>query len=168
MEGVMGRSAESAFERLLAGSPLRRRRVAIPVIVALAAAILFSTAAILLAVGSLKATAAWLFAIGLLFSAGLSIIPVLILRYLDRREREAPWLFAVSILWGALIATGLALPVNTGIIMAIGQWLQHHPNISEYPRPTRYAFARCAPGGAHGGRVDESAWRRSPLCISAR
>ena len=131
----MGMSGDSSFERLMAGSPLRRRQVAVPVIIALVAAILLSTAVILLAVGSLKAGAARVFAIGLLFSAGLSIIPVLILRYLDRRERESPWLFAVSILWGALIATGLALPVNTGIIMAIGQWLQHYPHIREYLGP---------------------------------
>jgi protease PrsW len=68
------------------------------VIIGLIAAILLSTAAILLAVGSLTPEAAWIFIVGLLFSAGLSIIPVLILRYLDRRERESPWLFAVSIL----------------------------------------------------------------------
>lgn len=131
----MGRSADSTFERLMVGSPLRKRHVAVPVIMALTAAILLSTAVILLAVGSLKAGAALVFTIGLLFSAGLSIIPVLILRYLDRRERESPWLFAVSILWGALIATGLALPVNTGIIIAIGQWLRLYPNISEYLGP---------------------------------
>jgi RsiW-degrading membrane proteinase PrsW (M82 family) len=131
----MGRSADSTFERLMVGSPLRRRQVAVPVIIALVAAILLSTAVILLAVGSLKAGAARVFAIGFLFSAGLSIIPILILRYLDRRERESPWLFAVSILWGALIATGLALPVNTGIIMAIGQWLEHNPHIREYLGP---------------------------------
>jgi protease PrsW len=131
----MGGSADSSLERLLAGSPLRKRRVAIPVIIGLVAAILLSTAAILFAVGSLTPEAVWIFIAGLLFAAGLSIVPVLILRYLDRRERESPWLFAVAILWGALIATGLALPINTGVIFAIGEWLQHHPSIGEYLGP---------------------------------
>ena len=131
----MGRSADSTFERLLVGSPLRKRRVAIPVILALVIAILLCTALIFAAVGSLKAEAAQVFIMGLLFSAGLSIVPVLILRYLDRRERESPWLFAISILWGALIATGVALPLNTGIIIAVGQWLEQYPAIGEYLGP---------------------------------
>jgi hypothetical protein len=64
----MGRSADARLGRLLVGSPLRKRRVAIPVIFALVAAILVSTTLIFAAVGSLKAEAAKLFTIGLLFS----------------------------------------------------------------------------------------------------
>ncbi len=129
----MGRSVK--FERLLVGSPLRKRRVAIPVILALLAAILLSTTVIFAAVRSLKAEAAQIFIVGLLFSAGLSIVPILILRFLDRRERESPWLFAVALLWGALIATGVALPMNTGIIMAVGEWLERNPYLGEYLGP---------------------------------
>ena len=62
-------------------------------------------------------------------------MPVIILRYLDRRERESPWVFAIAILWGALIATGMALPLNTGIIMAVGRWLEQYPEIGEYLGP---------------------------------
>src|SRR4029434_5883462 len=98
----MSRSADSTRERLLVGSPLRKQRVAIPVILALVSTLLVCTAVIFAAVGSLKAEAAQLFVVGLFFSAALSIVPVLILRYLDRRERESPWLFAISILWGAV------------------------------------------------------------------
>jgi protease PrsW len=129
----MGRSAN--LERLLVGSPLRKRRVAIPVILALVAAMLLSTTVIFAAVGSLKAEAAQIFIVGLLFSAGLSTVPVLILRYLDRRERESPWLFAIALLWGALIATGVALPMNTGIIMAVGEWLERNPHLGGYLGP---------------------------------
>jgi RsiW-degrading membrane proteinase PrsW (M82 family) len=75
------------------------------------------------------------FVLGLALSTLLSIVPVLILRYLDRRERESPWLFAIAILWGALIATGLALPLNTGIIVAVDHWLARHAEIAEYLGP---------------------------------
>jgi RsiW-degrading membrane proteinase PrsW (M82 family) len=131
----MGGSADSTRERLLVGSPLRKRRVAIPVILALVAAFLLCIAVIFAAVGSLKAEAAQLFVVGLLFSAGLSIVPVLILRYLDRRERESPWLFAIAILWGAVIATGIALPINTGVILGVERWLAQYPQIGEYLGP---------------------------------
>jgi protease PrsW len=131
----MSGPVDSTLDRLLVGSPLRRPGVAIPVAVALAVALLLSTAVIILAVGSLKAHAARLFLVGLLFSAVLSVVPVLIVGYLDRRERESPWLFAVSILWGAVIATGVALPLNTAIIVAIARWLEHYPEISEYLGP---------------------------------
>lgn len=131
----MGRSADSTCERLLVGSPLRKRRVAIPVILALVATFLLCIAVIFAAVGSLKAEAARLFVVGLLFSAGLSIVPVFILRYLDRRERESPWLFAIAIMWGAVIATGIALPINTGVILGVERWLAHYPQIGEYLGP---------------------------------
>ena len=104
-------------------------------ILALVATFLLCIAIIFAAVGSLKAEAARLFVIGLLFSAGLSIVPVLILRYLDRRERESPWLFVISILWGGVIATGIALPINTGVILGVERWLAQYPQIGEYLGP---------------------------------
>ncbi len=131
----MGGSADSGLVRALVGSPLRKRRVAIPVIIGLAVAILLSTVAMLAAVESLNSESAKIFVEGLFFSAALSIVPVLILRYLDRRERESPWLFAVAILWGGLIAAGLALPINTVALAVIGEWLRYHPAIHEYLGP---------------------------------
>ncbi len=131
----MRRSADSTRGRLLVGSPLRKRRVAIPVVLALVATFLLCSAIIFAAVGSLKAEAARLFIIGLFFSAGLSIVPVLILRYLDRRERESPWLFLISILWGGVIATGIAMPINSGVILGVERWLSQYPQIGEYLGP---------------------------------
>lgn len=104
-------------------------------ILALVATLLLCIAVIFAAVGSLKAEAARLFVVGLLFSAGLSIVPVFILRYLDRRERESPWLFAIAIMWGAVIATGIALPINTGVILGVERWLAQYPQIGEYLGP---------------------------------
>jgi RsiW-degrading membrane proteinase PrsW (M82 family) len=132
----MVRRVDLAFDRLLIGSPLRKPWVALWVIAALSAALLTSIAVILLAVGSLQAgAAAGLFLEGLVFAVVLSTVPIIILRYLDRRERESPWLFAIAILWGALIATGMALPLNTGIIMAVGRWLEQYPELGEYLGP---------------------------------
>jgi hypothetical protein len=69
------------------------------------------------------------------FSTLLSALPVLILWYLDRRERESPWLFAAAFLWGGLIATTLALPANTAVIFAVAQWLEHNAALKEMLGP---------------------------------
>jgi RsiW-degrading membrane proteinase PrsW (M82 family) len=53
------------------------------------------------------------------------------LRYLDRRERESTWLTAAAFLWGAVIATGLALPLNNAILRAVAAWLRANPQIAE-------------------------------------
>lgn len=128
-------AAESTVDRLLAGSPLRRPRVARRTLLGLAGALLVSLAMIALTVGSMQPEAVRAFFAGLGLAALLSLVPILILRYLDRRERESPWLFAIAICWGALIATGLALPLNTGIIAAVGRWLELHPEVAGYLGP---------------------------------
>src|SRR5262245_35739915 len=122
-------------DRLLLGSPLRRPRVAAAVIVALVAAIAVSSLMIFLGIRSLEAGAAGVVARGLGLAAMASLVPVAILWVLDRRERESPFLFAVAILWGALIGTGLALPLNTTIVAAVGRWLSHNPALNEYLGP---------------------------------
>jgi RsiW-degrading membrane proteinase PrsW (M82 family) len=61
----------------------------------------------------------------------MSIVPLAILWFLDRRERETPWLFAVAFLWGAFIATGLALPFNSAILHAVEAWVARNPIIGE-------------------------------------
>jgi MFS family permease len=127
--------AAETLDRLLAGSPLRRPRVARRILLALGCVLLLSVLVILLTVGSMSPEAVRAFALGLALSALLSTVPILILRYLDRRERESPWLFAIAILWGALIATGLALPLNTGIIVGVDHWLARHAEIAEYLGP---------------------------------
>jgi RsiW-degrading membrane proteinase PrsW (M82 family) len=71
----------------------------------------------------------------LAFSSLLSVLPVLILWYLDRRERESAWLFAAAFLWGGLIATTLALPANTIAIGAVGRWLQGNDALREMLGP---------------------------------
>jgi RsiW-degrading membrane proteinase PrsW (M82 family) len=125
----------SAADRLLLGSPLRRPRVAALVIPALILAIVVSSLMIFVVVRSLEPGSAGVFAKGLALAAMASLVPIAVLWYLDRRERESRFLFVVAILWGALIATGLALPLNTAIVAAVGQWLSHNPALKEYLGP---------------------------------
>ncbi len=125
----------ATLDRLLAGSPLRRPRVARRILLALAGVLLLAIAVILLTVGTMQAEAVRAFLVGLALSGLLSVVPVLILRFLDRRERESPWLFAIALLWGAVIATGLALPLNSGIILAVHHWLARHAEIADFLGP---------------------------------
>jgi RsiW-degrading membrane proteinase PrsW (M82 family) len=98
-------------------------------------AIAVSILMLFLAVSTLGAEAAGVFLKGLGVAALASLVPVAILRFLDRRERESPALFAVAILWGALIGTGLALPLNSTILVAVNRWLSEQPLLKEYLGP---------------------------------
>jgi RsiW-degrading membrane proteinase PrsW (M82 family) len=66
----------------------------------------------------------------LALSSLLALVPLAILWFLDRRERESPWLFAAAFLWGGFIATALALPFNTAFFKLIDEWLTHHPMLA--------------------------------------
>jgi RsiW-degrading membrane proteinase PrsW (M82 family) len=110
----------------------------------LLAAIAASTLMLFLAVKSLGPGAAGVFLKGLGVAALASVVPVAILWFLDRRERESPALFAVAILWGALIGTGLALPLNSTIVTAVSHWLSEYPLLKEYLGP-QAAFLIGAP-----------------------
>ncbi|HEX7373477.1 MAG TPA: PrsW family intramembrane metalloprotease, partial [Steroidobacteraceae bacterium] len=79
--------------------------------------------------------AARVFLSAIALSTLLAACPILILWYLDRRERELPWLFAAAFLWGGLIATTLALPVNTAVIAAVASWLDQNVALKEMLGP---------------------------------
>lgn len=68
-------------------------------------------------------------------STALSIVPIAVLRFLDRRERETGWLMAAAFLWGGLIATGLALPFNMAFFRLVDIWLAYHPLVGEMLGP---------------------------------
>jgi protease PrsW len=68
-------------------------------------------------------------------SSVLSIIPLSLLWFLDRRERESPWLFASAFLWGGCIATGLAVPFNTVFIQFAEVWVKENPQIKQVLGP---------------------------------
>jgi protease PrsW len=118
-------------DRLLLGSPLRQRRYAIAVIAALALALLFSVIMLFWVLDHLKPDVLRVYLSVLALSSLLSLVPLAILRFLDRRERESGWLTAAAFLWGAVIATGLALPLNNAILRAVAAWLRANPQIAQ-------------------------------------
>jgi len=116
-------------------SPLRRRRVARSAAFGIGALLLVAALIICAVVLGLGSEATRVFLTALAVSSALSIVPLAILWYLDRRERESPWLFAAAFLWGGLIATAFALPANTAVIMAIAGWLEHNAAIRDMLGP---------------------------------
>jgi RsiW-degrading membrane proteinase PrsW (M82 family) len=68
-------------------------------------------------------------------SSLLAIVPLAALWFLDRRERETPWLFAAAFLWGASIATALAVPLNTAFFYAVDAWVAQNPMVTEVLGP---------------------------------
>jgi RsiW-degrading membrane proteinase PrsW (M82 family) len=124
------------LDPLLFGSPLRQRGYAIAVVSVLAIVLLFAILVNLLAIGGLKPDVAGVFFLALGAAALASVVPIAILRYLDRRERESKWLFVGAVLWGALIATGLALPLNDAILRQIALWVRANPEVQQALGPT--------------------------------
>ena len=114
---------------ILYGSPLKQPRVAKVTILVLAVLLIISVFQILPILAKLDADATRIFFEALLWAMLLSIIPLAILWFLDRREPESPWLYAIAILWGGLMATGLALPLNLGIFNLVDAYLQVHPDL---------------------------------------
>ena len=116
-------------------SPLRRPRVARTVTVVLAVLLVLAALIICAAVGGLGSAATGVFLKALAWSSLLAIVPVAILRFLDRREPEYGWLFAAAFLWGGLIATSLALPFNTALLVVVAQWLEQNAALTEMLGP---------------------------------
>jgi protease PrsW len=112
-------------------SPLRRPRVARALTWTLSVLLVMAGLTIAAVVGGLGSEAARVFANALLMSSAMASLPLVILWFLDRRERESPWSFAAAFLWGGLIATTLALPLNTAALHAVTQWLEQFPDIGE-------------------------------------
>lgn len=116
-------------------SPLRQTQVARRAAIGLGVLLALAALIICAAVGGLGSEATRVFLKALVLSSALSLLPVAILWYLDRRERETPWLFAAAFLWGGLIATAFALPVNTAAIMAVAGWLEQNAALKELLGP---------------------------------
>jgi RsiW-degrading membrane proteinase PrsW (M82 family) len=122
---------QASFELTLdpLASPLRRPRVARALTWTLAVLLALAALTICAVVAGLGSAATGVFLRALALSSMMSLLPILILWYLDRRERESPYGFAAAFLWGGLIATTVALPLNTAAIMAVTEWLEQFPEL---------------------------------------
>jgi RsiW-degrading membrane proteinase PrsW (M82 family) len=116
-------------------SPLRQPRVARAFAIAISILLLLAAVIICAVVGGLGSAAARVFMTALAWSSLLSVLPLLVLWFLDRRERESAWLFAAAFLWGGLIATTVSIPLNTTVIYVIGQWLEGNAALKEMLGP---------------------------------
>ncbi len=121
-------------QTVFVGSPLRKRSYAIAAVIVLGA---LAALAILSIVNQFRLPGD---ALRVLFTALavttlLSLIPIMILRWLDRREREARWVMVIAFLWGGVIATGLALPLNTQILTQIAAMLESSPELMQMLGP---------------------------------
>ena len=115
------------LDPLLLGSPLRNTAVALTISAWLLVSLAAVAVTLLAFLGSLRDDVTDVFIAALALSTVMSSVPWTILWYLDRRERETPWLFVAAFLWGAFMATGLALPVNGALLSNVARWVEHNP-----------------------------------------
>jgi RsiW-degrading membrane proteinase PrsW (M82 family) len=123
------------LDPLLLGSPLRSTPVAVAIAGGLLVLLAIVAETLLAFLGSLRGDVANVFIGAIALSTLMSVVPLAILWYLDRRERETPWLFAAAFLWGAVMATGLALPINSAILSSVAEWVARHPVVLEILGP---------------------------------
>ena len=117
-------------DRLLMGSQLRRSGVCRVICAVLLALLAFATLVHLNMLASMRSDVASVFYRALALSSVLAAVPLAVLWFLDRRERETPWLFAAAFLWGGFIAIALALPFNTAFFALVDAWITRHPTVS--------------------------------------
>ncbi|MGQ9910352.1 MAG: PrsW family intramembrane metalloprotease [Candidatus Flexifilum sp.] len=113
---------------VLAGSPLRRLPYAI-VVLGLLLIIFMLAFSQFLQPFTMTEPLVQVLLTGLLMTTLASFVPFIILRFLDRRERESLWVMLIAFLWGAVIATGLALPINRVVLNQIAELLNNAPEL---------------------------------------
>src|SRR5438093_150886 len=118
-------------DRLLLGSPLRRPGASKVICAVLSVLLAFATIVNLAVLTGLGPDVLSVFDRALARSTVLAIIPLAVLWFLDRRERESPLLFASAFLWGGCIATGLALPFNSVFLHFADVWVREHPQLKQ-------------------------------------
>src|SRR5215475_2481025 len=120
---------------LYMGSPLRRPGVGTWVCAALCVVLALAAMVNLGVLAGLGPEVLSVFDRALARSTALTIIPLSLVWFLDRRERESPLLFASAFLWGGCIATGLAVPFNTVFIHFADVWVREHPQVKQVLGP---------------------------------
>ena len=127
--------AHTGYDRLLMGSPMRRRGTCLAISATLLLVLAYATLVQIILFIRMPPEIAFVFLVALFLSSLLSLVPVAVLWFLDRREREAPWLFVAAFLWGGLIATAVALPFNTAFFKFVDGWVALHPIVTEILGP---------------------------------
>src|SRR5215510_6113726 len=123
------------YDRLLMGSPLRRSGVCLVLCSVLLSLLALAALVHLSLLAGMRWDVASVFFRALALSSLLAAVPLAVLWFLDRRERENPWLFAAAFLWGGFIATALALPFNTVFFAIVDAWVAQHPMVREVLGP---------------------------------
>ena len=137
-----------AYDRLLYGSPLRRRGACLAIGAVLLAILAVATLHPARPPGR-HAARTWRRSSTPRspHRAALAVVPIAILWFLDRRERETPWLFAAAFLWGAVHRHRARAAVQHRVL------------------PAGRRVGRAEPddrGGARPRRGDDDRRRRSP------
>ncbi|HMQ30487.1 MAG TPA: PrsW family intramembrane metalloprotease [Chloroflexaceae bacterium] len=114
---------------ILAGSPLRRPGFVHLTALAVFVALVFAVAMVLRIPLGMRPDVLNIYLTALGVAAVISLFPLTILWFLDRRERESAWLFVAAFLWGALLATGLALPINSLILGWVRGFVGTNPQL---------------------------------------
>jgi RsiW-degrading membrane proteinase PrsW (M82 family) len=126
----MNKITSTEIAHILYGSPLSRPKNAIFAIIVLVVLLLASTFSLFrVYFSTLSPAAVQVYIIGLLGTFLVTLFPLAILWFLDRREPESRWLYLIALLWGALISSGIAFPTNNVFFKSIGDFVALHPDI---------------------------------------
>ena len=124
-------ASDPLHDRILMGSPLRRPAVCSRVCAALIGLLLVAFLVHLAVIVGMRPESTSIFVLALLLSTLLSAVPIAILAFLDRREREKRFLLVAAFFWGGVIATAISLPLNTAFFQLVDDWVLANPVISE-------------------------------------
>ena len=116
-------SAQTELALATYGSPLRKRGVGPALAATLCVFILFFLWQLTTVFRDPQPATLGVFLVALSVTGVLSLIPVLVYRWLDRREPEPWFMYGLAFLWGALIAGGMALEINTALDRIVGGFL---------------------------------------------
>src|SRR5262245_26723811 len=133
--GTAALASYAHSDRLLMGSPLRRRGVCLATGAAAIVVLAFATIVHLGLIGGMRADVMAVYLQALVLSSFLSAVPLAVLWDLDLPERETPRLIAAAFLCGRSIATTLALPVNTAFFLVVYAVVAQEPAIREVLGP---------------------------------